>query len=118
MMWDNVALRCYEIDNEFIRNGESCKGKFDKLALARKPTGTVAISLHVRRAKGIKKKIDAREVIGVVGGNDSESEDGGSDLSSTQQPLVAANLLSGDSDEVRRPVTKKQRGYYMAKAIE
>ena len=40
------------------------------------------------------------------------------DVSSTMWSLVVANLSQGDSDEVRQPLTKKQRGFYMVEAID
>ena len=58
----------------------------------------------------------------MVGGNEDDMDDyevfGDSDVSSTRRSLVAANLSMGDSDEVRQPLTKKQRGFYMVEAID
>ena len=57
-----------------------------------------------------------------MGGNEDDMYEykvlGESDVSSIRRSLVVANLSQGDSDEVRRPVTKKQRGFYMVETIE
>ena len=124
-MWEAVSLRCNDKDKGCIRNGESCKIKFHKMAFAKKPTGQSEIPIQIRRAKNIKELIDAQEVIGMVDGNRSNSEDenggersGDSDISSTRRALQGANLSQGDGEEVRRPVTKKQHGFYMVEALD
>ena len=121
-MWDNASLHCNERDPDFLRNGESCKNQFHNMAFRKKPTGQAEIPIQIKRSKQIKQKIDADEVIGIVGGNEDDMDEyevlGDSDVSSTRRSLVAANLSQGDSDEVRRPLTKKQRGFYMVEAID
>ena len=69
MIRDNLSLACIGIDPEFLRNGESYKIKFHKMAFAKNPTGQVGILIQIWCAKSIKRKIDAEEVIIMVGGN-------------------------------------------------
>ena len=92
------------------------------MAFAKKPTGQAEIPIQIRRTKLIKRKIDAEEVIGMVGRNDVELDkhkvSGDSDVSSTRRSLVTANLSQGDSDEVWKLLKKKQRGFYMVEAID
>ncbi len=57
-----------------MRDGDSCRQKFEKLANAPKPTGTSDIPLHVKRAKDIKEMISRDEVIGLSHSNDSGFE--------------------------------------------
>ena len=74
----------------------------------------------------IKGLIDAEEVIGVVSGNSDsdrgDKNDPPSSLSesesSTRKALSGANLLNGNGDGVRRPATKKQKSFYMVKALD
>lgn len=122
IMWDNVSLACNGIDPDFLRNGESCKYKFHKMVFTKKPTGQAEMTIQIRCKNSIKRKIDAEEVIRMVGGNKADMDEhkvsGNSDVSSTRWSLVVANLSQGNSDEVWRPLTKKQGGFYMVEEIE
>ena len=93
------------------------------MTFLKKPTGQAETPIQIRRAKNIKLKIDAEEVIGLVGGNNESDIDenevlGDSDVSSTRWSLVAANLSADELDEGWRPQTKKQRGFHMINVIE
>ena len=43
--WDMFAVQCFNNEKKWIRNGESYKNKFDKLAFMKKPTGTTETPL-------------------------------------------------------------------------
>ena len=75
MMWYTVSLACNSIDPEFLKNGESFKFRFHKMAFATKPTGQAKILIQIRRVKSIKRKIDAGEVTGMVGRNEPDSDE-------------------------------------------
>ena len=52
------------------RTGVSCKSKFEKLAFAKCPTGTVDIPIHVLHAEELKEEqISGHEMIEFVSGN-------------------------------------------------
>ena len=87
--------------------------------------GQAAMPIQIRHAKEIKEIIDAQEVIRMAEGSHSHSEDenggeesGDSDTSSIWRGLQGANPSQGEGKKVRRPVTKKQRGFYMIEALE
>ena len=115
-------MRCHKNDKKWFRIGESCKNKFEKLALLKKPTGTAEIPLNVLRAKEIKDKISSNEVIGYCEENESDFDgvcDAEDNLDSVTvcKSLAAANL-SDTSGEVKRPETNKQKAGKLAEAIK
>ena len=115
-MWEKVAVECREVDESWIRPGESCKHKFEKMAFAKQPTGQSDIPLHILRAKKIKESIAQNEVLGCVYQNDEGYEDGDDDEENTCSILSSASLLS-ESQGVRRPVTKAQKSREVSEAI-
>ena len=115
-MWEKVAVECREVDISWIRPGDSCKHKFEKMAFAKQPTGQSDIPLHILRAKTIKESISQNEVIGCVYQNDEGYESGDDEEENTCSILTSASLLS-DSQGVRRPVTKSQKSREVSEAI-
>ena len=103
-------------DESWFCTGEQCNAKFHKLAFLPKTMGSNEIPLHVSRAKFIKEMISEKEVIGFVGGNDTNSFSDNSISSPTQSDLATAKL-SDENGEVRRPVTKKKKVGLVANAI-
>ena len=116
-MWEQVAVRCHEVDESWVRPGESCKAKFEKMAFAKQPTGQSDIPLHILRSKKIKDKIAQNEVLGCVYQNEEAFLDDSDDEEITSSALSSASLLS-ESNNVRRPVTKLQKAKDLSKAIE
>ena len=67
-------MECYEYHKDQVRNGESCKNKFEKIAFMNEPTGTIEILLNVLRAKELKEKNSSKKVIGFCEENNSDFE--------------------------------------------
>jgi hypothetical protein len=114
--WEHVAVGCIMTSKSWIRAGDSCKNKFEKLAFQKKPTGTAEIPLHVHRAKKIKELISEKEVIGHIGGNDSDSVRNSDEGTPSSLSLRSAKL-SDEDGEVKRPPTKKNKTGQVADAI-
>ena len=102
--WERVSMKCYQSHKNWTRSGDSCKNKFEKLAFMKKPTGTAEIPIHVMKAKDLKEKISAHEVIGFC----EENEELDFDSFDVEKSLSSANL-SDTAGEVKRPETKKQK---------
>ena len=115
-MWEQVAVRCHDVDKSWVRPGESCKAKFEKMAFAKQPTGQADIPLHILRAKEIKEKISQNEVLGCVYQNEEAFLDDSDDDEITSSSLSSASLLT-ESNGVRRPVTKSQKAKDLSEAI-
>ena len=79
----------------------------------KKPTGTADIPIHVMKAKDLKEKISAHEVIGFC----EENEELDFDSFDVEKSLSSANL-SDTAGEVKRPETKKQKSSQLADAIK
>ena len=73
--WDIVSGLHYD-STKNVRDGDSCKLKFDRLWQTKKPTGTAEIPVHIVRALDIKELISREECIGNAGLNDVVDEDG------------------------------------------
>ena len=54
--WDRASIKYHENNRKWIRNGDICKNKFDKLSCAKKPTRTSKTPLSVLRTKEINKR--------------------------------------------------------------
>ena len=92
-MWEQLAVRCLESDESWVRSGESCKHKFEKMAFAKQPTGQGDIPLHILRSKKIKDKIAQNEVLGCLYQNDEGFCDEDSEALSCEI-LSSTSLLS------------------------
>ena len=106
-------MKYHEDNRKWNRNGDSCKNEFEKLAFGKKPTGASETPLNVLRAKEIKYKMLAKEMIGCIEESDSEFE-GHSDEDDNLDPVSFSNSLATDkllvdSGKVRRPKTKKYK---------
>jgi len=114
--WEEVSSRLYE-EFKIQRNKNACQQKFFRLADVDKPTGSTFIPRHVARAKDIKDKIDAAEVVGLVARNDSASSlENNNDDDSREKALKGSRLMNDDGS-LRRPKTKKHKADDMAQAI-
>lgn len=112
--WDKVALLLYEAKKQGTtkqRDGVACKRRFYALANVEKPTGSSQVPRLVARAKDIKEKIDAHEVIGQVAKNNSTSSSSsissGCDIQDDNAAPLKGTSLLGEDNKIRRPATKK-----------
>ena len=48
-VWEQVVVQCHEVDESWVRPGESCKAKFEKMVFAKQPTGQSDIPLYILR---------------------------------------------------------------------
>ena len=92
--------------------------KFEKMAFAKKPTGSADIPLHICRVKDIKKKIAQKEVMGYVYENEDISAiTNGITLPERDNMLKAARLFQDKVGSVRTPVTIRQKSKDISEAI-
>ena len=114
--WEEVSLKLYE-EFGLKRNKNACQQKFFRMADVDKPTGSTFIPRHVARAKDIKEKKYAEEVVGLVARNDSATSEDGNDDDNPRDTALRGSRLVDDDGHLRRPKTKKHKANDMAGAI-
>jgi hypothetical protein len=114
--WEEVSMKLYQ-ESGFKRNKSACQQKFFRMADVDKPTGSTFIPRHVSRAKDIKEKIDAAEVVGLVARNDSGTSEDGEEEDDPRGTALKGSRLMDDDGNLRRPKTKKHKANDMADAI-
>jgi hypothetical protein len=107
-MWEATAAKCAEISvEEWTRNGESCKKKFEKMALMKVPTGTTEVPPDVKKAKEILEEIEKEERMGVIAANElSDFEELGEE-EKCATALKGAKLFDEEKNVARRPSTRR-----------
>jgi hypothetical protein len=86
---------------EWTRNGESCKKKFEKMALMKIPTGMT------EEAKEILEEIEKEERMGIIAANElSDFEELGEEEKRVTA-LKGAKLLDEEKNIARRPSTRR-----------
>ena len=107
--WDIVSGLHYD-STKNVRDGDSCKLKFDRLWQTKKPTGTAEIPVHIARALDIKELISREECIGNAGLNDVVDEDDIEVLANGGSPsnVISSTHLFDKIENSPRPSTRKK----------
>jgi hypothetical protein len=120
-MWDNVAMLCSKMwdgDDRWVRPGDACKKKFEKLAFMKAPTGTAEVPVDVRKAKQLLLKIEEKERIGILELNDSDDLSCVSEGKKHEVALKGARLFDEESKVARRPVTRNTTSRDIAGSLD